>query len=71
MAVGSMRFDVYLDYSRHIKDRPAKAVVNKYHKRLIGTINDEITARNKKRLANGKISYPYFLPKWLPNSIHT
>ena len=71
MSLGSLRFDVYLDYGKHLKDKRAKFVVNKYHNRLIGTINDKITARNKKRLANGKMSYPYFLPKWMPNSIHT
>jgi hypothetical protein len=71
MSLGSLRFDVLFDYGKHLKDDRAKAVVNKYHHHLTGSVNDEITARNHKRLAEGKMSYPYFLPKWMPNSIHT
>ncbi|CAB4040502.1 arachidonate 5-lipoxygenase-like [Paramuricea clavata] len=71
MSLGSIRYDVFLDYGKHLKDDRAKAVVNKYHNHLIGSINDEITARNKRRFASGKLSYPYLLPKWMPNSIHT
>ena len=66
-----MRYDVLFDYGKHLKDDRAKAVVNKYYDRLLGSITDEITARNQKRLQNGKLSYPYLLPKWMPNSIHT
>ena len=70
MNLGSLRYDVLLDYGKHLEDDRAKAIVNKYHERLMVTINDQITARNQKRLANGKLSYPYLLPKWVPNSIH-
>ncbi|CAB4030238.1 arachidonate 5-lipoxygenase-like [Paramuricea clavata] len=71
MSLGSIRYDVIFDYGKYLKDDRAKAVVNKCHDRLIGGINDQISARNQKRLANGKLSYPYLLPKWMPNSIHT
>ena len=71
MTLGSIRYDVVFDYGKYLKDDRAKAVVNKCHDRLTGGINDQITARNQKRLANGKLSYPYLLPKWMPNSIHT
>ncbi|XP_028401888.1 arachidonate 5-lipoxygenase-like [Dendronephthya gigantea] len=71
MTLGSIRYDTIFDYGDHLKDDRAKAVVKKYHERLIGEVNDKITQRNKERLADGKLSYPYLLPKWLPNSIHT
>ena len=71
MSLGSIRYDVLFDYGKHLKDDRAKAIVNKYHERLIGSINDQIAARNQERLQNGKLSYPYLLPKWMPNSIHT
>ena len=71
MSLGSIRYDVLLDYSKHLEDDRARAVVSKYHNRLIGSINDQITARNQTRLQSGKMSYPYLLPKWMPNSIHT
>ncbi len=71
MTLGSMRYDVLFDYGKHLRDDRAKAVVNKCHRQLTTSINAEITARNNKRLAEGKMSYPYFVPKWMPNSIHT
>ena len=71
MSLGSLRFDVLLDYGDKLKDHRAKAVVNKYHARLIGPINNEITIRNDERLAAGKFTNPYFLPKWITNSIST
>ena len=71
MSLGSLRFDVLLDYGGKLKDHRAKAVVNKYHARLTGPINSIITRRNKARLAVGKFTYPYLLPKWITNSIHT
>ena len=71
MSLGSIRYDVLFDYGKHLKDDRAKAVVNKYYGRLTGSINDQMSARNEERLKNGKLSYPYLLPKWMPNSIHT
>ena len=71
MSLGSIRYDTIFDYSDHLKDDRAKAVVKKYHQRLVGEVNDEITERNNQRLADGKLTYPYLLPKWMPNSIHT
>jgi hypothetical protein len=66
-----MRYDVLLDYGKRLEDDRGRAVVNKYYRRLRGRINDQITARNQRRLASGKMSYPYLLPNWMPNSIHT
>jgi hypothetical protein len=70
-SLGSIRYDVLLDYGNRLKDDRGKAVVKKYHARLIGTINDQISVRNQERFASGKLTYPYFLPKWMPNSIQT
>ena len=71
MSLGSIRYDVILDYGKQLKDDRARILVNKYHNRLIVTVNDEITTRNQYRLGNGTLAYPYLLPKWMPNSIHT
>ena len=71
MSLGSLRYDVIFDYGKELADDNARAVVNKYHKRLVGPIDDQISARNDDRLAKGKLTYPYLLPKWMPNSIHT
>lgn len=71
LSLGSLRYDVFLDYADKLKDNRAKAVVKKYHSKLIGDVNKEITDRNTARLKAGKFVYPYFLPKWITNSIQT
>lgn len=69
MSLGSLRYDKFFDYK--LKDDRANEVVSKYNKRLMEDINEKISDANNKRLKLGFLSYPYFLPPWMPNSIHT
>ena len=71
MSLGSLRYDKYFDYTKRLKDDRAKAVVTKYYNRLMVNVQDRITKRNLQRVKAGVLTYPYFLPEWMPNSIHT
>ena len=73
MSLGSIRYDVLFDYGKHLKDDRAKAIVNKYHERLIGSINDLITCRAKLLKCDWLMRRAFFLnsgqklldPDWL------
>ena len=59
------------DYFNHMDDKAAKYLVQKYYKKMMEEIKPVLTARNKARYDDGHLTYPYFVPGWLPNSIHT
>ena len=71
MTLGAMRYDNLFDYHSQLQDRDAGQLVAKYYKYLMGPVLKELKWRNQKRLSADHLTYPYFQPGWLPNSIHT
>ena len=71
MIIGSIRYDNFLDYASQLSDKKAGNIVEKYHNILMGPTLKLLQERNEKRLQDGHATYPYFLPGWIPNSIHT
>ena len=70
-SLATFRYDTLYDYGNDLKDSKAKEVVNRYHRYLMNVVQPDLEAENKKRLYNGDLTYPYLLPKWLPNGIQT
>ena len=52
-------------------DEEAATVVKKHHKILMTRVKAMIDQRNDERFREGHLTYPYFKPGWIPNSIHT
>jgi len=70
-ALASFRYDTLFDYHDKLDDEEAKKIVRKYYNRLRETVQPDLEREDKKRLANGDLTYPYYLPSWMPNGIQT
>ena len=69
--LGTFRYDSLFDYSDKLDDSEAGDVVFEHFLRLHRDVNPLLVARNEKRLEKGHLTYPYFLPRWLPNGVQT
>lgn len=69
--LATLRFDTLYDYGNELQDSKAQEVVKRYYTYLMNVVQPGLETENEKRLSNGDLTYPYFLPKWLPNGIQT
>lgn len=70
-ALASFRYDTLFDYYNDLEGEAAKRIVNTHYNRLMGDVQRDLEDENRKRLANGDLTYPYYLPKWMTNGIQT
>ena len=70
-ALASFRYDTLFDYHDKIDGEAAKRIVRKYYNRLMETVQPDLERENRKRLSNGDLTYPYYLPSWMTNGIQT
>ncbi|KAL9962251.1 hypothetical protein ACROYT_G031333 [Oculina patagonica] len=72
-ALSTFRYDTLFDYGPrlYLWDGDAKDVVNRYYRHLMEVVQPELEIENAKRLSNEDLTYPNFLPEWLPNGIQT
>ncbi|XP_078353116.1 polyunsaturated fatty acid 5-lipoxygenase-like [Oculina patagonica] len=71
MSLSNYRFDTLFDYGSQLPDKPARQVISKWFNYLQRSVQPCIEKRNRDRLAKGHLSYPYLLPRWIPNGIQT
>lgn len=71
MTLAAMHYDRLLDFVPKFPEEKGKSVLQKYHDYLDGEVTSKITQRNKQRFKEGHLPYPYLLPAWIANSIHT
>ena len=69
MNIGAFRYDKLFDYGDELEDKLAGTIVKWHHDYLQGVVDALLNERNKKRLEEGHLTYPYFLSRWLPNGI--
>ena len=67
--IGTLRYDRLFDYAEKLQDPTAKAIVAAHKLNLDNEIQTKLEKRNKKRLDEGHLTYPYLLPKWIPNGV--
>ncbi|XP_078384528.1 polyunsaturated fatty acid 5-lipoxygenase-like [Oculina patagonica] len=70
-SLATFRYDTLYDYGNQLPDGKARDVVNRFHHILMGALQPHLEEENEKRQQNGDLTYPYLLPKWLPNGIQT
>ncbi|XP_078349168.1 polyunsaturated fatty acid 5-lipoxygenase-like [Oculina patagonica] len=70
-SLGSFRFDTLFDYGNELQDINAVNLVNGYYSYLMHVVQPRMQEENRKRKARGQLTYPYFIPRWLPNGIQT
>lgn len=71
MSLGSLRLDRLFDYGTQLQDQAGSVIVTKHYNRLHSVIKPLLDKRNKARLREGYLTYPYLSPAWIPNSICT
>jgi len=65
------RFDSLFDYGNELRDHQAAKLVNGYYTYLMNVVQPEMQEKNRKRKEDGFLTYPYLIPRWLPNGIQT
>ena len=71
MTLTAMHYDTLFDYGNNLADANARALFAKYATLLNGTIKNTLEERNRQRYVAGHLTYPYLVPGWIANSIHT
>lgn len=65
------RFDSLFDYGNELLDPEAVKLVNGYYTYLMNVIQPQMQEKNRKRKEDNYLTYPYLIPRWLPNGIQT
>ena len=71
LTLSNYRFDALFDYGSQLPDEGAREVISKWFNFLQRSVQPYIERRNRYRLAEGHLSYPYLQPRWIPNGIQT
>lgn len=70
-ALSLFRFDSLFDYGNELLDPEAVKLVNGYYTYLMNVIQPKMQEKNRKRKEDNYLTYPYFIPRWLPNGVQT
>ena len=65
------RFDTIFDYGNDLEDIRGVKLINRYFSYLINVVQPEMQDNNQQRKEEGHLTYPYFIPRWLPNGVQT
>ncbi|KAL9951788.1 hypothetical protein ACROYT_G044515 [Oculina patagonica] len=71
ITMANYRFDSLFDYGSQLSDKPGREVVVKWFNFLQQSLQPHLEKRNLHRLKKGHLTYPYLLPRWVPNGIQT
>lgn len=69
--LASFRFDSLFDYGNELQDIEAVNIVNRYYQDLMRIVQPQLQETNRKRKENGDLTYPYMIPRWIPNGVQT
>ncbi|XP_078349100.1 polyunsaturated fatty acid 5-lipoxygenase-like isoform X3 [Oculina patagonica] len=70
-SLATFRFDSLFDYGNELEDSKAVNLVNGFYSYLMHVVQPRMQEENRKRKENDDLTYPYLIPRWLPNGIHT
>ena len=70
-ALALYRFDTLFDYGNDLKDIKAVELLNRYFGYHINVVQLKMQETNQERKEDGYLTYPYFIPRWLPNGVQT
>ena len=69
--LANYRFDSLFDYGSQLPDKPGREVISSWYNFLQQILQPHLEKRNLRRLQKGHLTYPYLLPRWVPNGIQT
>ncbi|XP_073245917.1 polyunsaturated fatty acid 5-lipoxygenase-like isoform X2 [Porites lutea] len=70
-SLASLRFDSLFDYGNSLEDSKAANIINNHYSYLMRVVQPKLQERNKKRKDKDDLTYPYFIPRWIPNGVQT
>ncbi|CAH3169166.1 unnamed protein product, partial [Porites evermanni] len=65
------RFDTLFDYGNNLEDIKAVNLINEYYSYLMYNVQPKMQEVNEERKERGDLTYPYLIPRWIPNGIQT
>ena len=71
MSLSTYRYDSLFDYGYFLDDKDGGRIASRHNALLASKTQRLLERRNEKRMGEGQLTYPYFLPRWLPNGIQT
>lgn len=71
ISLSSLRLDRLFDYGNLLEDGRARDVLYKHYSNLVNKVEKVLDEKNKIRYNTGFLTYPYMLPRWLPNGVQT
>ena len=69
--LAGLRFDSLFDYGNSLEDSKATNIINNHYSYLMCVVQPKLQKRNKKRKDKDDLTYPYFIPRWIPNGVQT
>lgn len=69
--LASFRFDSLFDYGNELQDIQAVNIVNRHYQDLMRIVQPQLQETNRKRKEHGDLTYPYMIPRWIPNGVQT
>ena len=69
--LASFRFDSLFDYGNELQDIQAVNIVNRHYQDLMRIVQPQLQETNQKRKEHGDLTYPYMIPRWIPNGVQT
>ena len=69
--LAALRFDSLFDYGNSLEDSKAANIINNHYSYLMRVVQPKLQERNEKRKDKDDLTYPYFIPRWIPNGVQT
>ncbi|XP_068762357.1 uncharacterized protein [Montipora capricornis] len=70
-SLASFRFDSLFDYGNELQDIKAVNIINRHYGHLVLRVQPKMQDTNQEREKNGDLTYPYLIPRWIPNGVQT
>lgn len=65
------RYDSLFDYGSQLPDKRGRDVISKWFNFLQRRVQPSLEKRNQNRFKGDHLTYPYLLPRWIPNGVQT
>ncbi|XP_068716666.1 polyunsaturated fatty acid 5-lipoxygenase-like isoform X2 [Montipora capricornis] len=65
------RFDSLFDYGNELRDIKAVNIINRHYKDLMLRVQPHMQQTNQEREKIGDLTYPYLIPRWIPNGVQS
>ncbi|XP_068673786.1 polyunsaturated fatty acid 5-lipoxygenase-like isoform X2 [Montipora foliosa] len=69
--LASFRFDSLFDYGNELQDIKAVNIINRHYEDLMLRVQTHMQQTNEEREKIGDLTYPYLIPRWIPNGVQT